>query len=98
DYSDPQNFLFLLQSDNKGFNYARWENAGFDKLMKQAESETDLKKRAETLLSAEKIITAEQPYVPVLFYSTKTLVSSKLQGFQSNLRGAYATRFYKLAN
>ncbi|MGL5116297.1 MAG: peptide ABC transporter substrate-binding protein, partial [Beijerinckiaceae bacterium] len=46
DYSDPQNFLFLLQSDNKGFNYARWENAGFDKLMKQAESETDLKKRA----------------------------------------------------
>jgi oligopeptide transport system substrate-binding protein len=98
DYSDPQNFLFLFQSDNKGFNYARYENREFDDLMKQAENETDLKKRAEILFKAEQFITRDQPNVPVLFYSTKNLVSSKLQGFHSNLRGAYATRFYKLSN
>ena len=96
DYSDPQNFLFLFQSDNKGFNYARWENKDFDALMKQAEGETDLKKRAEILYKAEEIVAKEQHSVPVLFYSTKNLVSNKLEGFQSNLRGAYATRFYKL--
>ncbi len=98
DYSDPQNFLFLLQSDNKGFNYARYENPEFDRLMAQAERETDLKKRADILLAAEKLITRDQPYVPLLFYSTKNLVSPKLKGFTSNLRGAYATRFYRLEN
>jgi oligopeptide transport system substrate-binding protein len=98
DYSDPQNFLFLLQSDNKGFNYARYENKEFDDLMKQAERETDLKKRAGILLKADEIIQRDQPYASVLFYSTKNLVSSKLKGFQSNLRGAYATRFYRLEN
>ncbi len=98
DYSDPQNFLFLLQSDNKGFNYARYENPEYDRLMAQAERETDLKKRADILLSAEKLITRDQPYPPVLFYSTKNLVSPKLKGFSSNLRGAYATRFYRLEN
>jgi oligopeptide transport system substrate-binding protein len=96
DYSDPQNFLFLLQKDNVGFNYARFESAEYDGLMKQAEGETDLKKRAEILAKAEEIINREQPYASVLFYSTKNLVSNKLQGFSSNLRGAYATRFYKL--
>jgi oligopeptide transport system substrate-binding protein len=96
DYSDPQNFLFLVQADNKGFNYAKYNNPEFDGLMKQAESEIDLKKRADILLKAEQLFTRDQPYAPVLFYSSKNLVSSKLEGFQSNLRGAYATRFYKL--
>jgi oligopeptide transport system substrate-binding protein len=98
DYSDPQNFLFLFQSDNKGFNYARYENPEFDKLMQQAERETDLKKRAEILLKADEITARDQPFVPVLFYSTKNLVSPKLKGFSSNLRGAYATRFYRIEN
>ncbi|MGL4635839.1 MAG: peptide ABC transporter substrate-binding protein [Beijerinckiaceae bacterium] len=96
DYSDPHNFLFLVLSDNKGFNYARYNNPEYDALVKQAENETDLKKRADILFKAEQIFTRDQPYAPVLFYSTKNLVSNKLEGFQSNLRGAYATRFYRL--
>jgi oligopeptide transport system substrate-binding protein len=96
DYSDPQNFLFLVQSDNTGFNYAKFKNPEYDGLMKQAENESDLKKRADILFKAEAIFTREQPYAPMLFYSTKTLVSSRLEGFQPNLRGAYATRFYTL--
>jgi oligopeptide transport system substrate-binding protein len=98
DYSDPQNFLFLLQKDNVGFNYARYDNPEFDALMKQAENETDLKKRAAIMLKADEIMQRDQPYASVLFYSTKNLVSSKLKGFSSNLRGAYATRFYRLEN
>jgi hypothetical protein len=30
DYSDPQNFLFLLESDNKGFNYGKYSNPEYD--------------------------------------------------------------------
>ncbi len=44
DYNDPQNFLFLLESSAiPGLNYARWSNARYDELMRQAASETDLR-------------------------------------------------------
>ena len=42
DYSDPNNFLFLLKSDNKGFNYGKYNNPEFDKLLDQAATEMDL--------------------------------------------------------
>ncbi len=96
DYSDPQNFLFLFQSDNIGFNSGRYNNPRFDALMKQAADEIDLTKRAATLLEADKIIAAEVPWIPVMYYSTKNLVSPKLAGFQQNLRGALPTRFMSL--
>ncbi len=96
DYSDPQNFLFLGQSDNKGLNYARYENKEFDALMEKAANEIDLAKRAATLLEAEKLFTRDQPFIPVLFYSTRNMVSPKLVGFQQNLRGAIPTRFLSL--
>ena len=39
DYSDPNNFLFLLKSDNKGFNYGKYNNPEFDKLLEGAAKE-----------------------------------------------------------
>ena len=36
DYSDPQNFLFMVESDNDGFNYANYANPDYDALMDRA--------------------------------------------------------------
>ncbi|MCA0399930.1 MAG: peptide ABC transporter substrate-binding protein [Proteobacteria bacterium] len=96
DYSDPQNFLFLVQSDNPGFNYAKFKNADYDKLMKDAENEVDSKKRAEILAKAEAIFVDEVPYASLLFYSNRELISDKVSGFIPNLRGAHATRFVSI--
>jgi len=96
DYSDPQNFLFLLQSDNPGFNYARWSNPEFDKLMKDAAGETDIAKRAALLAQAEALVAREHPFVGLLFYSNRNLISPKVEGFIPNLRGANPTRFVSL--
>jgi oligopeptide transport system substrate-binding protein len=96
DYSDPQNFLFLLESHNKGFNYGKWKDTEFDQLMKQAAAETDLKKRADIMYKAEQIFMREEPWIPVMHYGTKNLISPKLVGFQQNLRGVYPTRFLSL--
>ncbi len=96
DYSDPQNFLFLVQSDNKGLNYARYENPEYDTLMRKASEEKDLGRRAQILFEAEKIFMRDLPYIPILYYSNKNLVSSKLEGWVPNLRGANATRFMSL--
>jgi len=96
DYSDPQNFLFLLLSDNKGFNYARYQNPQFDELMRKADQETDLRKRAAVLLEAEKIVTRDQPYIPILYYANNNLVSNKLEGWVENVRGTHPTRFMSI--
>ena len=46
DYPDPQNFLFLCQSDNKGLNYSSYANPAYDTLMHKAALEADLPTRA----------------------------------------------------
>ncbi len=96
DFSDPQNFLFLFLSDNKGFNSGKYNNPTFDGLLAKAADEIDLTKRAAILREADAILAAEVPWIPVMFYSSKNLVSPKLVGFQQNLRGALPTRFMSL--
>ncbi|MGW9332548.1 peptide ABC transporter substrate-binding protein [Bosea sp. NPDC055594] len=96
DYSDPQNFLFLFLSDNKGFNSGKYANPKFDALLQQGADELDLAKRAAVLREADAILAAEMPWIPLMYYSSKNLVSPKLVGFQQNLRGALPTRFMSL--
>ena len=96
DYSDPQNFLFLLESQNSGFNYARYKNPEFDALMRRAADDLNLEGRAKILHAAETMIMRDLPFIPLLYYSNRNLISPKLSGFIPNLRGANATRFMAL--
>jgi oligopeptide transport system substrate-binding protein len=96
DYSDPQNFLFLLESQNAGFNYARYKNPDFDALMRTAANDLNLESRARILKAAEAMLMRDLPFIPILYYSNRNLISSRLSGFTPNLRGANATRFMAL--
>jgi oligopeptide transport system substrate-binding protein len=96
DYSDPQNFLFLVESDNPGFNYANYNNPEYDALMDQAAAETDLKKRAALLKQAETIFMRDEPYAPLLYYSSHSLVSPKLKGWKDNIQDVHLTRFLSI--
>lgn len=97
DYADPQNFLFLLESDAVGLNYARYKNADYDDLMRRAATETNVDERSKVLFAAETIFMHDLPYIPVLYYGSKNLVSNKLQGWQTNLKDVHPTRFLTLA-
>ena len=96
DYSDAQNFLFLLESENEGLNVGRYKNAEFDLAMRQAAAEPDLAKRAALLFSADSIFVRDSPWIPLMFYQSKSLVSPKLEGFTPNQQAAYATQFMRL--
>lgn len=98
DYSDPQNFLFLNISDNTGFNYGNYKSPEFDALMEKAASENDLEVRAKILAEAEALFLADLPQIPLLFYSSTSLVSPKLQGWEDNVRNVHPTRFMSLAD
>ncbi len=93
DYADPQNFLFLLESDAIGLNYARYKNPDYDDLMRRAAIETDADTRSKVLHAAETIFMHDLPYIPILYYGSKNVVSNKLQGWQTNLKDVHPTRF-----
>lgn len=93
DYSDPQNFLFLFESGNGRLNYARWSNAAYDRLMVQAAGETDLRARAKTLAEAERLLLAEEPVIPLLFYESKNMVSRRVKGWRDNLLDRHLARY-----
>jgi len=97
DYSDPQNFLFMVESDNDGFNYARYDNPDYDRLMDEAAAETDLEKRAGLLREAEGMFMADLPFIPLAYYSSRSLVSPKLSGWEDNLLNTHPTRFLSLS-
>ncbi|WP_068317997.1 peptide ABC transporter substrate-binding protein [Polycladidibacter hongkongensis] len=97
DYSDPQNFLFMVESDNTGFNYARYENPEYDALMDEAAATVDLEKRAGILKKAEELFMRDLPFLPLMYYGSMNLVSDKVGGFEDNLLNVHPSRFITIS-
>ena len=96
DYSDPQNFLFLLQTGNAAAIATTWSDAAYDDLLARAAKERDLGHRADLLYEAETIALRELPWIPLMFYKSKALIARRLHGYHPNLRNAAPTRFLRL--
>jgi len=84
DYNDAQSYLFLSQTSTKQQNYSRFSNAQYDSLMDKASLTSDARKRAALLEQAEGILLEEMPVIPIYFYVSKNLVSTKIMGWQDN--------------
>ena len=93
DYNDPQNFLFMVESDNTGFNYAKYDNAEYDALMDQAATIIDLEERAGVLRQAEELFMRDLPFIPIYHYVNLELVSDKVQGWEDNIQGRHLTQY-----
>lgn len=93
DYADPQNFLFLLESTNIGFNYGKYNSPEYDRLLKEAGAEMDAKKRFDLLHQAEALFMKDIPWIPLVYYGNMKLISPKITGYNQNLRGVYPSRF-----
>ena len=96
DYSDPQNFLFMVESDNPGFNYANYDNAEYDALLDQAAAEIDMDKRAGLLAKAEALFMRDLPFIPLMYYGSVSLVSDKLVGWEDNIQNVHASRWMSI--
>ena len=83
DYADPTTFLNVLSSTNSN-NYGKWENAQFNSLLKQAQTETDVNKRWNELLEAEKVMMEDMPNIPVVETGTAALQVKNVKGLVHN--------------
>jgi oligopeptide transport system substrate-binding protein len=69
DYNDANTFLDLFTSTS-GNNRTGWKYAQYDRLIFEANRQTDLGRRAELFRQAESILVGEEvPIVPVYFYA-----------------------------
>lgn len=96
DYADPQNFLFLNLFDNDGFNYGRYKNPEYDALMAQSDAEQDPQQRAQLMAQAEELFLRDEPQIVLLTYSSTSLVSPRLSGWEDNVRNVHPTRYLSL--
>jgi oligopeptide transport system substrate-binding protein len=66
DYDDPMTFMDLYLSDSP-FNNSFFENEEYDRLIKEAQTTSDLEKRMQNMLKAERILIEQAATVPVYF-------------------------------
>ncbi len=83
DFNDASNFLNTFRSDSQN-NDTGYSNTAFDRLMDQADNESDLHRRAELLEQAEQSMLSDYPVSPIYFYSSKRLARSSLRGVGAN--------------
>ena len=96
DYADPENFLNLMVSSNKAFNYGHWENAKYDELMKASYNEADPAKRMKIMNEAEALMLADYPIAPMMNYASLWLVNKKVKGFNQNLVNEHLTKYLSI--
>jgi oligopeptide transport system substrate-binding protein len=90
DYNDPMTFLDLFQSTSS-YNTSiagGYKNPRYDQLISGAKNETDVGKRMDMLLEAEKLLIADDAGVaPWRFYGTAYLVKTFITRFVSQPYG-----------
>ena len=83
DYVDPSNFLEVLSSSS-GNNRSNWLNPEYDQLVAQAKQSWDAATRNRLFASAEQLLLAETPIIPIYHYTSKRLLRRSVVGWQRN--------------
>jgi len=93
DFNDAASFLYPLQSTSTRSNYSRYHNVAYDNLLTQAAAEADRHKRADILHQAEALALEDQPVVPLAVGVSKTLVSSRVEGWAPTAADLFLSRY-----
>ncbi len=93
DYNDPNNYLFLLDTNTGQQNYGKYSNPAYDALLQQSNVELDLVKRAQMMAQAEKMMLEDFPITPMWVQVTQNLVDPTLTGWVENAKDNHRSRF-----
>jgi oligopeptide transport system substrate-binding protein len=98
DYNDAQTFLGLLETRAGAQNYGRYSSPKFDELMNKASLTADLTARGKLMAEAEAVAMEDQPIIPIYYYVSKDLVSTKVAGWVDNVFNIHRSRFLSIQN
>ena len=93
DYRDPETFLGIARKTS-GNNLGRYDNPQFDRLLDSAAvAAADPTRRMQLLAQAEKVLVDDVGLLPLLFYSSHNIVSSRVKGWEENALDFHPSRF-----
>jgi oligopeptide transport system substrate-binding protein len=75
DYNDTNNYLRDVYRSDSIYNYGKWTNADFDKLVDEARVETDVAKRLQLYTQAEQLLNIDDAGTMVLYYPVRAQVT-----------------------
>ncbi len=84
DYPDPWTFLSILDSRAGPLNTPDYRNPEFDALLDTATHTLDPAARLRVLEAAERLEARDQPFIPLFYNTTPTLVSPRVKGYYPN--------------
>jgi oligopeptide transport system substrate-binding protein len=84
DYPLIQNFLQPLYYTNASSNDGRWSNADFDRLIDQANAETDEKKAVQTFQRAEEVVRDQMAAIPLWYQNGSAGYSERVSNVALN--------------
>ena len=89
DYPDPQNFVSQQLRTGVGNNNGHYSNAQFDKLVDQADVETDQAKRLGLYQQAEQIALTEVGWLPLFYGKADLLIRPTVSGLVVTPQGLF---------
>jgi oligopeptide transport system substrate-binding protein len=87
DYDDPFTYMQYWQSSSTDMG-TTFNNPDYDKLMQQANNETDLKKRAAILAQAEALFSDIGTSIPLLHYKGSVALQPRVKNMMTSSFGA----------
>lgn len=90
---EPASFIQFIQSDLSSRNFTLYDSKEFNELFLKAWHSNDPEERAKLTYDAEAQALADQPMIPLYFYSGRRLVRPNISGWVDNARGVYPTRW-----
>ena len=63
---------------------SRYSSPAYDDLLERASNDGNVERRRSLLQSAEALMLADQPVIPLYFYVSKHLVNAHIGGWQDN--------------
>jgi oligopeptide transport system substrate-binding protein len=95
DVPDARNFLAAFGSDGP-LNWTGYADAGFRARLAKADAAKSEAARNAWLHAAETRLLAANAVIPLYFYTSKHLVSDRVQGFEANALDRHASRWLRL--
>ncbi len=89
DYPDPQNFVSQQLRTDVGNNNGHYSNVEFDKLVDQADVETDQAKRLSLYQQAEQIALTEVGWLPLYYGKANLLMRATVSGLVVTPQGIF---------
>jgi oligopeptide transport system substrate-binding protein len=83
DYNDPSSFLDVFRKNSPN-NDSGYSNPSFDKLLDEAARSSDPEVRRSLLETAERVMLADYPAIPLYFLVSKRLVKPYISGVKLN--------------